>query len=201
MVPYTRILPVRPHNEWFEPTPGYGAPLRAAVAGAAHPSRYMHKRRKIVRVAMWVVFLCAVPAIASAQLNGESTTHKWIDSFGSYRQDINPNNKDQISTCQEKLKSVLTEIDSNQDCESDAQCALVGQEPFGHTVPVRADVADSLVAKMKDFRELCISESYQAFYNPDLVHTPICLKRKCMVETSDKERAYNKGVQRDATHR
>ena len=161
----------------------------------------MHKRRKIRRVVTWMVFLCAVPAVVSAQLNGASTTHKWIDSFGSYRQDINPKNRDQISTCEGKLKSVLTEIDANQGCESDAQCALVGQEPFGDAVPVRADVADSLVAQMKDFRELCVSESYQAFYSPDLVHTPICLKRRCMVETSDKDRAYNKGVQRDATRR
>jgi hypothetical protein len=62
----------------------------------------------------------------------------------------------------------------------------VSEKPFGDTVPVRVESAKALSIDMKRFRDSCNDESIRMGYNRELVHVPVRVKNRCMVQTSSK---------------
>jgi hypothetical protein len=126
---------------------------------------------------------CFAAAIGYAQSPGE---RKWADSFERYKSTMRSLSPTAAKACESQLNRILSSIDQNQGCSVDSECTLVGEEPFGPTVPVRAESGNALTADMKQFRQSCHNESRQVGYNTDLVHMPACVKNRCMVKTSVK---------------
>ena len=129
--------------------------------------------------------LCAV-AICYAQGQGAERPRKWVDSFTAYKSHIRPLSPAATKACEAQLHRILKAIDENQACAVDSECALVGEEPFGPTVPVRTSEAKALSSDMKQFNGSCNTEPMRAFYNKELVHQPACVENRCMVKTSAK---------------
>jgi hypothetical protein len=135
-------------------------------------------RMKSAAVRLAVAFAACLASLSAAG--------RWVDSFERYKSTMRPLNPAAAKTCEGHLRRILTSIDENQSCGSDSECALVGEEPFGPTVPVRTNNRDTVLADMKQFRQACYDESHAVHHNTDLVHMPACVKTRCMVKTSEK---------------
>jgi len=130
--------------------------------------------------------LAVAVAVAYAQAPATERPQKWVDSFSAYKSYIRPLGPAAARSCEGQLHRILKAIDDNQACSVDSDCTLVGEKPFGQTVPVRVATEKALLSDMKQFRESCNDESRQVGYNSDLVHAPACVKNRCMVKTSSK---------------
>jgi hypothetical protein len=132
-----------------------------------------------------VVFsACFACAIGYAQSPGAE--RKWADSFARYKSTMRSLSPAAAKACESQLHRILGSIDQSQTCSGDSECTLVGEEPFGPTVPVRTASGKALAADMKQFRQSCYNESRHVGYNSDLGHMPACVKNRCMVKTSVK---------------
>ena len=135
----------------------------------------------MVRVAM-VLSACFAAAIGYAQSSDEG--RKWAENFDRYKSTMRSLSPAATTACESRLHRILSSIDQNQNCGVDSECTLVGEEPFGPTVPVRIASGTALMVDMKQFRQSCYDESHRGGYNSDLVHIPACVKHRCMVKTS-----------------
>jgi hypothetical protein len=132
-----------------------------------------------------VVFsTCLAAAVAYAQSRGAE--RKWVDSFDRYKSSMRSLSPAAAKACESQLHRILSSIDLNQVCSGDSECTLVGEEPFGRTVPVRTASGKTLRADMKRFKQSCYDESRRIGYKSDLVHMPACVKNRCTVKTTMK---------------
>jgi hypothetical protein len=132
-----------------------------------------------------VVFAaCLAAGIGYAQPAGAK--RNWVDSFDRYRSTMRSLSPAAGTACESQLHHILMSIDQNQTCSDDSECTLLGEEPFGPTVPVRASSGKALTSDMKQFRQSCYDESRYVGYNTDLVHRPACVMNRCVVKTSVK---------------
>ena len=127
---------------------------------------------------------CFVVAISPGQASDAKP--KWAESFDRYKSTMRSLDAAATKACESRLHGILSAIDQNQGCAVDSECTLIGDEPFGPTVPVRAASGPTLAGDMKQFRQFCYDESNVAGYNRDLVHTPACVMNRCMVKTVQK---------------
>lgn len=128
--------------------------------------------------------LLLIAAVSHAQGPGAGKPRKWIDSFDGYKSQMRPLPRSAAMECEAQLARILRAIDANQTCSMDTDCTLIGEEPFGHTVPVRTVSAGALSQDMRQFRTTCNDESNRHFYNKDSVHEPVCVHNRCMVRSS-----------------
>ena len=128
--------------------------------------------------------VCLAAATGYAQSPGAE--RKWLDSYDRYKSTMRSLSPAAAKACESQLHRILSSIDQNQSCSVDSECTLIGDEPFGLTVPVQTAIGIALTADMKQFRQSCYDESRQVGYNSDLVHMPACVKNRCMVKTSVK---------------
>jgi hypothetical protein len=75
---------------------------------------------------------------------GQTLGNKWMDSFDDFKDSIRTSDPAHRSACERQLRGILTTIDDNRACSTDAQCTLINQDPFGSTVPVRTEREKSL---------------------------------------------------------
>jgi len=123
-------------------------------------------------------------ATCYAQGPGAERPRKLADSFATYKSHIRPLSTAATKACEVQLHGILKAIDEGQACAADSECTLVGEEPFGPSVPVRTSGAKALSSDMKQFKGSCNNESMRSFYNKELVHEPACVQNRCIVKTS-----------------
>ena len=138
-------------------------------------------RSAIVR-SILVLSACFAAAIGYAQ--SADAEHKWTEYFDRYKSTLRSLSPAAAKACENRLHRILSAIDGSQSCAVDSECTLVGEEPFGPTVPVRATSGPALTIDMKQFRQACYDESHRGGYSSDLAHMPACLKNRCVVKTS-----------------
>ena len=124
---------------------------------------------------------CFAAAIGHAQ--SSDAERKWAENFDRYKSTMRSLSPAATKTCESRLHRILSAIDQNQTCDVDSECTLVGEEPFGPTVPVQVASGTALMVDMKEFRQSCYDESHRGGYNSNLVHMPACVKNRCMVKT------------------
>lgn len=113
-----------------------------------------------------------------------SEPRRWVDSYASYKSSIIERREAARRACEGKLHGILQAIDTNSACKEDSDCALLSHEPFGRTIPIRAEGANTLLAEMKFFHEHCVGNTLQNSYSDSFVHAPVCAQQRCMVKTS-----------------
>ncbi len=136
-----------------------------------------------MRVAAACVGLLA-GAMAFAQGTGMEEGHKWVDSFNAYKANIRALDPTAKKACESQLHRILKTIDDNAMCAVVSECTLLDQDPFGSTVPVRAESAKALLSDMKQFTHSCDDHSSHSVRNNGTVSVPACVKNRCMVRTS-----------------
>ena len=137
--------------------------------------------------AMKLLFGCAVLfalAVTHAQGPGAGNPQERADRFNAYKSRIKATSPQTAKACEGQLRRILDALDDSKACTADSDCTFVSEEPFGQTVSVRVTAAEALLSDMRKFRKSCNDESIRAWYNPELMHVPACVKNRCMVKTS-----------------
>jgi len=111
----------------------------------------------------------------------------WSQSYESYRTDIKPMPEKEKMECEQRLKEILNDLDTKNKCNTDEECTLLEQDPFGNTVPILKKDSDKTKSKMTNYNEKCVDPSKHFVPNKELVHSPVCWKNKCMVKTNIKK--------------
>ncbi len=136
-----------------------------------------------MRKALVLLTIITFP-LYSQVVNSEG--HKWIDSYKDFTKHIRPQDADGIKNCEIQLKDILNGIDEGSYCEANSECALIGEDPFGSTVPINKDSVEGVQNKMTVFKASCDNDLSISIKNSDLINQSRCLKNKCMVVTSIK---------------
>jgi hypothetical protein len=145
----------------------------------------MNKMKSIIlmqAVVLFIILMAVTPLLAQEP---ENTT--WSQSYESYRTDIKPMPEKEKIKCEQRLHEILNDLDTRNNCDTDEECTLLDQKPFGNTVPMLKKDAEQTKSKMKKYNETCVDPSKHFVPNKDLVHLPVCWKNRCMVKTSLKK--------------
>jgi hypothetical protein len=129
-----------------------------------------------------ITLLCPLN-ICMAQ-NSIDNNNEWLKSYEHHRTLFKNQSQAEIETCEIILKEILTDLDINNQCSVDSDCALIEQEPFGNTVPYPSRLSESMKAKMKKYFNQCVSSKFHSVMNEALMHEPVCRQNKCKVRTS-----------------
>jgi len=124
-----------------------------------------------------------VSATLHAQSVGTDKSHRWLDSFEGYKANIRSLDALPKEKCESQLHDILKGIDDNAICSVDSDCTLLSQDPFGATVPVRAEKGKLLLSKMKQFKASCDNNSFHASQSIAAISVPACVRNRCMVRT------------------
>lgn len=111
----------------------------------------------------------------------------WSANFELMSSHIKSTTKTEKNYCENLLKSILHDLDTLNQCNSDKECSLIDQEPFGDTVPFPTSQVTSMKARMKEYCERCNDEFFNQIINQDLINKPVCVDKKCKVSTSLKK--------------
>lgn len=120
----------------------------------------------------------------AAQNISEQAQSKWEDSYEFYRTTIRLSDAVVTAKCENLLREILKTIDENNICESDDQCGLMGEDPFGPWIPVRNEVVQTLGERMREYKDICNNDTLNLATEPQFVHAAVCWKNKCTVRTS-----------------
>ena len=141
----------------------------------------MNKMKSIISISALAALIgFTVITSTSAQEIKNST---WSQSYESYRQDIKQMPKKDRTKCEQLLNEVLNDLDTKNKCNTDEDCTLLDQDPFGNTAPILKREAKETKSKMRKYNENCVDPSKRFVPNRELVHLPVCWKNKCMVKT------------------
>lgn len=124
---------------------------------------------------------------AFGQITVKDDDGSWSQSYEDYRKHIKSLTPQARASCEKLLKEILSDLDTKNKCSTDAHCSLIGQDPFGATIPIRTEEAHNLKIKMKKFRETCDDGSSHSIGHNDIENIPVCWKNKCMVKTRFKK--------------
>ena len=122
-----------------------------------------------------------------AQMRLKNDNVGWSQSYENYRNHIKPLAPGARHQCERLLKEILSDLDTKNTCSTDAHCSLIGQDPFGASIPIRTEEASRSKIKMKKFGETCDDGSSHSVRHNDIENIPVCWKNKCMVKTSFKK--------------
>jgi len=112
----------------------------------------------------------------------------WSQSYEDIRKNMKPLSPSEKSKCEKLLRELLNDLDTKNSCNSDRDCSLIDQEPFGATVPILTKDADDVIKKMKTYSDKCDNGSFHVVRDKELENIPVCWKHKCMVKTGFKNK-------------
>ena len=141
----------------------------------------MNKMKSTISTTL-IVALILLDAITrtSAQEIANTT---WSQSYEQYRTDIKPMPEKEKIECEQRLREILNDLDTKNRCNTDEDCTLLDQSPFGNTVPILKKEAVETQSKIKKFNDARVDQSRHFVPNKELSHLPVCWKNKCMVKT------------------
>jgi hypothetical protein len=108
--------------------------------------------------------------------------HRWLDSFAAFKESIRPLEPAAAARCEEELHAILKQIDDNGTCSADTDCTLVNQDPFGATVPVRAEARTGLLSAMRSFKASCDNDRMHSNMELAAESAPTCHQGRCWVK-------------------
>ena len=112
----------------------------------------------------------------------------WSQSYENIRTHMKPLSPTERGKCEKLLREILDDLDTNNTCNSDADCSLIDQDPFGGTVPILTRDVDDVKSKMKTYGDKCDEGSFHAARDKELENVPVCWKHRCMVKTGFKNK-------------
>jgi hypothetical protein len=137
--------------------------------------------RSAAAYAVVLALTVALAQGADTQIQGGG---KWLDTFEAHRESIRPLDPTARKACESQLHQILKDLDDHAACAVDSECTLVDQQPFGRTVPIRADSATAVLSAMKGFARSCDSHLSHSVQNNEMVSSPACVKNRCLVRVS-----------------
>ena len=142
----------------------------------------MRKRFSIVIISIFCGMLCFTSVLIA-----EDQKKDWSSSYELFRSHFKSLSQSEVVFCERLLREVLNDLDIRNQCNGDADCGLIDQEPFGATVPFPESYFVSMKAKMKEYFDCCDDGFSHPVKHDDLIYEPVCIEGKCMVSTSFKK--------------
>ena len=135
------------------------------------------KRQRWVTSAALVVATMGASVWVSNAAGGQ-----WTDLQSMLRGKIKQLGASEEKLCATELDAILNQLQIN-DCATDAECALVGEMPFGAAIGVRSSVAKDLQSRMSKYHAACDDGSTRSD-GSGVEHRAVCSDKRCVVATS-----------------
>jgi hypothetical protein len=137
-------------------------------------------------ILLFLEMLCIAPVSLA-----EDQNHNWSSRYNLFRGHFKSLPQSEVVYCERLLRSILNELDTKNQCNRGADCALIDQDPFGATVPFPKNQLASMRSRMHEYCERCDDGFSNSVIDDDLINEPVCVDCKCMVSTSFKKESGN----------
>ena len=135
---------------------------------------------------VFIFIFCGMLCITSV-LIAEDQKKDWSSSYDLFRSHFKSLSQSEVVYCERLLREVRNDLDIRNQCNGDADCGLIDQEPFGATVSFPKSYFVSMKAKMKEYCDRCDDGFSHPVKHDDLINKSVCIEEKCMVNTSFKK--------------
>jgi len=113
----------------------------------------------------------------------------WLSSYPKLRKMFKSLSSSEEVYCEGLLRSILSALDNNNQCNTDENCILIDKPPFGITVPIPKILAKDVSGKMTEYGKRCDGGYSHFIRNDDIYFVTVCFDGKCMVKTGIKKKA------------
>ena len=95
----------------------------------------MTKRLTILAILAFCGMFCV-----TSGLMAEDQKNDWAGNFELFRSHFKSLSESDVVYCERLLRGILHDLDTKNQCNGDADCGLIDQDPFGATVPLNSAV-------------------------------------------------------------